>query len=80
MIITDPYDLKNRTICFSVSFTHISLASFLWDIGKQNSPRWDAAKRGVSSGAIPFAFIFISSKNEKKKEKLLLTHLKMKVD
>ena len=28
-----------------------SLASFLWDIGKQNSPRWDAAKRGVPSGA-----------------------------
>ena len=23
---------------------HISLASFLWDIGKQNSPRCDAAK------------------------------------
>ena len=37
------------------SLTHISLASFLWDIGKENSPRWDAAKRGVPSGAILFA-------------------------
>ena len=33
----------------------ISLASFLWDTGKQNNPRCDAAKRGVPSGAILFA-------------------------
>ena len=39
------------------SLTHISLASFLWDIGKQNSPRCDAAKCGVQSGAILFAYI-----------------------
>ena len=26
-------------------------------IGKQNSPRWDAAKRGVTSGAIMFAYV-----------------------
>ena len=26
-------------------------------ISKQNSPRWDAAKRGVTSGAIMFAFV-----------------------
>ena len=38
-----------------VGLTHISLASFLWDIGKQNSPRCDAAECGVSSGAILFA-------------------------
>ena len=37
------------------SLTHISLASFLWDKGKQNSSRCDAAKRGVPSGAILFA-------------------------
>ena len=30
-------------------------ASFLWDIGKQNSPRCDAAKHGVPSGTILFA-------------------------
>ena len=36
-------------------FTHMSLASLLWDIGKQNSPRCDAAERGVPSGAILFA-------------------------
>ena len=35
--------------------THISLASFLCDIGKQYSPRCDAAERGVPSGAILFA-------------------------
>ena len=37
------------------SSTHLSLASFLWDIGKQHSPRCDAAERGVPSGAILFA-------------------------
>ena len=36
--------------------THLSLASLLWDIGKQNSPRCDAAERGVPSGAILFAY------------------------
>ena len=40
-----------------LNLTHISLASFLWDIGKQNCPRWDAAKCGVPSGAILFAYI-----------------------
>ena len=35
--------------------THLSLASLLWDIGKQNSPRSDAAERGAPSGAILFA-------------------------
>ena len=37
------------------NLTHLSLASLLWDIGKQNSPRCDAAERGVPSGAILFA-------------------------
>ena len=36
-----------------LEFTHISLADFISDIGKQNSPRWDAAK----SGDILFAFL-----------------------
>ena len=39
----------------SINLTHLSLASLLWDKGKQYSPRWDAAKRGVPSGAILFA-------------------------
>ena len=39
----------------SFKLTPISLASLLWDIGKQNSPRWDAAEGGVPSGAILFA-------------------------
>ena len=38
-----------------LSLTHISLASFLWDIGKQYSPRSDTAKRSILSGAIPLA-------------------------
>ena len=42
------------TICLFV-LTHLSLASLLWDIGKQNSPRCDAAERGVPSGTILFA-------------------------
>ena len=34
---------------------HISLASFLWNIGKQNNPRSDAAFCGVPSDDILFA-------------------------
>ena len=45
--------------------THLRLASLLWDIGKQNSPRCDAAERGVPSGAILFAYrIFIEKLNK----------------
>ena len=41
---------------FEIVLTHISLASFLGDIGKQYSPtRWDAVLCGVPSGAILFA-------------------------
>ena len=40
-----------------VVLTHISLGCFLWDICKQNSPRCDAAKCGVPSGAILFAYV-----------------------
>ena len=35
--------------------THKSLASLLWDINKQHSPRCDATERGVPSGATLFA-------------------------
>ena len=46
--------------------THLSLVSFLWDIGKQYSPRCDAAKSGVPSGAILFAQRnFIEESDEK---------------
>ena len=38
-----------------LTHSHISLASFLWDIGKQCSPGCDAAERGVPSGATLFA-------------------------
>ena len=40
---------------FRYILTPISLASFLWDIGKQNSPRCDAAERGAPSESILFA-------------------------
>ena len=53
-------------------FPIISLASFLWNIGKQNSPRWDAAKRGVPSGAILFPYMnFIEKLNKNEKEILM---------
>ena len=34
----------------------------LWDIGKQNSPSCDAAKRGVPSWAILFAYMIFIEK------------------
>ena len=43
-------DLQNQC-----RVTHLSLTSFLWDIGKQYSPRYDAAEHGVPSGVILFA-------------------------
>ena len=63
----------------NIFLIHISLVSFLWDIGNQNSPRCDAAKRGVPSGAILFAGMNLFKKWNKD-EKLLLMALKMKVD
>ena len=50
------YAVSGSNERFSLKLTRLSLASLLWDIGKQNSPRCDAAERGVSSGAIPFAY------------------------
>ena len=54
------HSLMSASIVVS-TLTHLNMASFLWDIGKQNilckqnSPRCDDAKRGVTSGAILFA-------------------------
>ena len=61
------YILTYLSLCLAsmkaTKLTHISLASFLRDIGKQYSPRCDAAERGVPSGAILFAYrIFIDLK------------------
>ena len=42
--------------------THISLASYFWDIGKQYRPRWDAAERGVSSESTLFAYRYFYKK------------------
>ena len=64
---------------FAFTLTHISMASFLWDTGKQNSHRCDAVKSGVASGAILFAFMnFIEKLN--RNEKLPLVPLNMQED
>ena len=52
------HQTKNDSIFYfalPLNITHLSLATLLWDVGKQNSPRWDAAFCGVTSGAILFA-------------------------
>ena len=50
---------------YKLILTHLSLASLLWDIGKQTRLRCDAAERGVPSGAILFALkIFIEKLNK----------------
>ena len=53
----DPLEAVKTLIKVDITaeLTHLSPASLLWDIGKQNSPRWDAAERSVPSGAILFA-------------------------
>ena len=66
-VAVQPSSLQNQVgnsekQILTLSLTHLSLASLLWDIGKQNSPRCDAAERGVPSGAILFALrIFIEN-------------------
>ena len=55
-ILSPAEPAENKNILFKIDFlTDLSLASFLWDIGKQHSPRCDAADWGVPSGAILFA-------------------------
>ena len=61
------------------ALTHISLGSLLWDIGKQYSPRCDAADRGVPSGAILFALRNFIEKWIKNSKSFLMP-FKMKVD
>ena len=56
------------TISKCIHLAHISLASFLWDIGKQYKTRSVAAKRGVWLGSKLFAiwnffYIWIKMKN-----------------
>ena len=54
---------------FAYCLTHLSLTSILWDICKQNSPRYDAADRSVPSGAIPLAYrSFIENEIKMKKK------------
>ena len=53
------------------NLTHISLASYFWDIGKQYRPRWDSAECGISSGSTLFAYRNFYKKWNKN-EKILL--------
>ena len=54
--------------------THISLASFLWDIDKQSRPRSDAAECRVWSGSSLLAYRMFNQ-NLNKDEKYHLTYL-----
>ena len=45
--------------------TQISLASFLWDMCEQNSPRFDATKCSAQSGAFLFAYRYFIKKQNK---------------
>ena len=58
---------------FEIHLSSLSLVSFLWDIGKQHSPRWDAAERGVPSGAIQAVCLKDFHKNKKKEKKIKIT-------
>ena len=46
--------VKNKT-CNSVNQVNPYKTGFLWDIGKQHSPRCDTAECGAPSGSILFA-------------------------
>ena len=41
--------IKDILLQTRTTLTHLGPTSFLWDMGKQNSSRQDAAKRGVPS-------------------------------
>ena len=60
-----------KILIVAFTLTHLSLTSLLWDICKQNSPRCDAAERGVPSWAILFAKIIFIKKLKKIKKSLL---------
>ena len=62
-----------------IILTHISLASHVWDIGKQCRPRSDAAERGVWSGSTLFTHRNFYQKYIKMK-KVQQTRLKWKMD
>ena len=56
--------MHSSTNYISAMLTDISLASFFWGKGKQNSPKYDNVKHSLPSGAILFAYkIFIEKWN-----------------
>ena len=77
MHIRFPVISQRRKLKVWKFISFISLASLLWDIGKQNIPRCDAAEFGVSFGAILFAQLIVIEKLNQI-QKSLPTPLKMK--
>ena len=57
-----PHLFSSPLLGTSQMLTHVCLASFLWDIGKQNIFKCDVAKCGVPSGTILFAFMYFIEK------------------
>ena len=59
--LSHPYHLDESIFIFrgfrSIFFFHFYFISDENEISKQNSPRWDAAFCGVTSGAIRFAYV-----------------------
>ena len=49
MLQKKPFQYRMQDLSFwgDCELTHISVASFLWDIGKECRPRSDAAESGV---------------------------------
>ena len=71
---------ETYVVLYSTSIlTHISLASFLWDIGKQRKPRSDATERGVWSRSPLLAYKMFNQKLNKT-EKYHPTPLKFEID
>ena len=74
---SESYLLPKHLVCFCNVrkmhwLTYLTLASILWDIGKQYIPRCDAAECGVPSGAILFAYRNLIEKWNK----ILKSHLR----
>ena len=80
LIIAFVYHFIKSVVLVNCLLTHISLASFSWDIVKQQSPRYGAGERGVPSRAILFAKSNFIENLNKNKKKSLLTPLKRNVD
>ena len=58
--LSHPYQLDESSLTFRGIRSNFSFLFHFFDeytVSKQNSPRWDAAFCGVTSGAILFAYV-----------------------